>query len=68
VSEATVGEVLARVLRDRAFAARLATDAETVLADLDLTDAERAAIVAGLRSTGGGATLSQRPRIAGRIV
>jgi hypothetical protein len=68
VSEAAVGEVLARVLRDRTFAARLATDAATVLAELDLTEAERTAIIAGLRSTGGGATLAQRPRVAGRIV
>ena len=40
----------------------------TVLADFDLTDDERATILAGLRSTGGGASLDQRPRLAGRIV
>jgi hypothetical protein len=68
VSEAAVGEILARVLRDRTFATRLTNDAATILAEHDLTDAERAAIIAGLRSTGGGAPLDQRPRIAGRIV
>lgn len=68
MSEAVVGEILGRVLRDRAFAAQLKAEPDRVLADLDLTDAERTAIVAGLRGTGGGAPLAQRPRAAGRIV
>ena len=68
MSQAVVGEILGRVLRDRAFAAQLKADPDGVLADLDLTEDERAAIVAGLRGTGGGAPLAQRPRAAGRIV
>ena len=68
VSEATVGELLGRILRDSAFAARLKADPDAVLALLDLTDAERATILAGLRATGGGAPLAPRPRMAGRIV
>jgi hypothetical protein len=68
VSEAAVAEILARCLRDSAFAARLKADPERMPADLDLTDAERATILAGLRGSGGGQSLDQRPRIAGRIV
>ena len=68
VSEAAVGELLSRTLRDPAFAARLKADAEQVLAELDLTDDERATILAGLRGSGGGSPLAQRPRAAGRIV
>ena len=68
MSQVTVAEILARCLREPAFAARLKSDPETVLADLDLTDAERATILAGLRTSGGGQSLDQRPRIAGRIV
>ena len=68
MSQVTVAEVLARCLREPAFSARLKADPETVLAELDLTDAERATILAGLRSSGGGQSLDQRPRIAGRIV
>lgn len=68
MSEAVVREILARALRDSSFAARLKTEPECVLADLDLTDAERASILAGLRGGGGGAPLDQRPRSAGRIV
>jgi hypothetical protein len=68
VSEAAVGEILGRMLRDRAFAARLKADPEPVLAEHDLTEGERTTIVAGLRGTGGGARLAQRPRVAGRIV
>ena len=68
MSQVTVAEILARCLRDPAFSAKLKADPETVLADLDLTDAERATILAGLRSSGGGQSLDQRPRIAGRIV
>ena len=68
MSQVTVAEVLARCLRDRAFAATLKADPETVLAGLDLTDAERAMILAGLRASGGGQSLDQRPRTAGRIV
>jgi hypothetical protein len=68
VSEAVVAEILARTLRDRAYAARLKTDPDNVLADLDLTDDERATILAGLRGSGGGQRLGQRPRVAGRIV
>ena len=68
MSQVTVAEVLARCLREPAFAARLKADPEQVLAELDLTDAERATILAGLRSSGGGQSLDQRPRVAGRIV
>ena len=68
MSQAAVAEILALCLRDPAFSARLKADAEAVLADRDLTDDERASIVAGLRASGGGQSLDQRPRIAGRIV
>jgi hypothetical protein len=68
VSQAVVAEILSRVLREPEFGARLKADPERLLADLDLTEAERAAIVAGLRSSGGGAVLDPRPRIASRIV
>lgn len=68
MSQAIVGEILARCLRDRAFAAQLTASPETVLSDFDLTDDERASIVAGLRGHGGGARLDQRPRMANRIV
>ncbi|MGE3272589.1 MAG: hypothetical protein AB7P40_27860 [Chloroflexota bacterium] len=63
-----VGEVLARCLRDRTFAARLKDAPETELAAFDLTDDERASILDGLRGHGGGAPLDRRPRAAGRIV
>jgi hypothetical protein len=56
------------MLRDRAFASQLKAAPEETLAGLDLTDAERATILAGLRASGGGALLTQRPRVAGRIV
>jgi hypothetical protein len=68
VSEVTVAEILARCLRDSAFAAHLKANPQAVLADFDLTDSERATILAGLRGSGGGQRLDQRPRIAGRIV
>ena len=68
MSQVTVAEVLARCLRDSAFAARLKAEPETVLAELDLTDTERATIRVGLHGSGGGQSLDQRPRIAGRIV
>lgn len=68
MSEAAVGEILGRVLRDSLFAARLKSDPDRILAEYELSDAERTAIVAGLRGTGGGAPLAQRPRAAGRIV
>jgi len=68
VSQVTVAEILARCLREPAFAARLKAEPELLLADLDLTDAERSTILAGLRASGGGQSLDQRPRTAGRIV
>ena len=68
MSQATVGEILARSLRDRSFATKLKTTPETVLAEFELTDEERATIIAGLHGHGGGAQLDQRPRMAGRIV
>jgi hypothetical protein len=68
VSEAAVREILGRVLRDRAFAVRLKADPDRILAGYELTEDERAAILAGLRGTGGGAPLAPRPRAAGRIV
>jgi hypothetical protein len=68
VSEAAVGEILGRVLRSRTFAVQLKADPDRILADYELTEDERAAILAGLRGTGGGAPLAPRPRAAGRIV
>ena len=68
MSQAAVAEILARVLREPEFAARLKADPTTVLAGLDITDAERDTILAGLRSSGGGAVLDPRPRSATRIV
>lgn len=68
MSQAAVADILARTLRDSAFAARLKADPERVLADHDLTEQERSIIVAGLRASGGVQRLDQRPRIAGRIV
>jgi len=68
VSEAAVGEILGRVLRNRTFAVQLKADPDLVLDQYELTEDERAAIVAGLRGTGGGAPLARRPRAAGRIV
>ena len=68
VSQAAVAEVLGRILREPEFGARLKADPTTVLAGLDLTDAERELILAGLRSSGGGAVLDPRPRSATRIV
>lgn len=69
MSQAAVGEILARSLRDRSFAAQLQADPDAVLVEYELSDAERATIVAGLRGHGGGgARLDQRPRMAGRIV
>jgi hypothetical protein len=68
VSEAAVSEILGRVLRDTVFAARLKADPDRILAEYDLTDAERTAISVGQRGNGGGAPLAPRPRAAGRIV
>jgi hypothetical protein len=68
VTQAVVAEVLARMLREPDFGARLKANPDDLLAGLDLTDAERAAIVSGLRGSGGGAVLDPRPRSAGRIV
>ncbi len=68
MSQAVVAEVLARVLREPEFAVRLKADPTAQLAGLDLTDAERDMILAGLRSSGGGAVLDPRPRSATRIV
>lgn len=68
MSQAAIGEILARSLRDRTFAAQLKASPDTVLAEFELTDDERASIIAGLRGHGGGAQLDQRPRMAGRIV
>jgi hypothetical protein len=68
VSQTTVADVLARVLRDPEFATRLKADPTAELASLDLTDSERATILIGLRSSGGGAVLDPRPRSATRIV
>jgi hypothetical protein len=68
VSQQVVSTILARALRDRRFAAQLKMAPDDVLAEFDLTDDERASIMAGLHTTGGGASLDQRPRIAGRIV
>ncbi|MFN8635907.1 MAG: hypothetical protein U0893_18815 [Chloroflexota bacterium] len=68
MSAAAVSTILAQTLRDRAFAMRLKAETERVLAEFDLTDDERATILAGLKASGGGAPLAQRPRVAGRIV
>jgi hypothetical protein len=68
VTQAVVAEILARILREPEYGARLKADPDRLLAGLDLTESERAAIVAGLRGSGGGAVLDPRPRSAGRIV
>jgi len=68
VSQAVVAEILARVLREPEFGSRLKAEPERLLSEFDLTEAERAAIIAGLRSSGGGAVLDPRPRSASRIV
>lgn len=68
MSQEAVSTILSRALRDSAFAARLKGEADAVLAEFELTDAERSTILAGLRHSGGGATLDPRPRSAGRIV
>jgi hypothetical protein len=68
VTQAAVAAILARVLREPEFGARLKAEPDRLLSDLDLTEAERAAILAGLRSGGGGAVLDPRPRSASRIV
>ena len=68
MSQAAVSSILAQTLRDRAFAARLKATPDAVLDAFDLSDEERASIIAGLRGTGGGAPLDQRPRLASRIV
>jgi hypothetical protein len=68
MSQAVVAEVLARVLREPEFGVRLKADPAPILAELDLTNAERDTILAGLRSSGGGAVLDPRPRSATRIV
>lgn len=68
MSQAAVGEILDQALRSRNFAVQLKADPDRVLAEYELTEAERTAILAGLRGTGGGAPLAPRPRAAGRIV
>ena len=68
MSNAAVGEILGRVLRESVFASRLKAEPDRILSEYDLTEAERMAIVAGLHGMGGGAPLAQRPRMAGRIV
>ena len=69
MSQAAVREILVRSLRDRSFAAQLKADPDSVLVQFELSDDERASIVAGLHGhSGGGASLDQRPRMAGRIV
>ena len=68
MSQAAVSTILAQTLRDGAFAARLKSTPDAVLDTFELTDDERALILAGLRTAGGGAPLDQRPRLAGRIV
>ncbi len=68
VSQQVVGEILGRVLRDRAFAERLRTDPEAVLAAYDLTNEERTAIIRGTRSESGAEVLEDRPRTASRLM
>ncbi|MCC6177885.1 MAG: hypothetical protein IT305_21505 [Chloroflexi bacterium] len=68
MSQAAVAEILGRALREREFSARLDADASAVLADFDLTDDERAAILAGLERRGAAARLCERPRNATRLV
>lgn len=68
MSQAAVSAILVQALRDRAFAAQLQASPDAVLDTFDLTDAERTTILEGLRTSGGGASLDQRPRLAGRIV
>ena len=52
MTQAAVAEILGRILREPEFGARLKADPDTELAGLDLTDAERASILAGLAGLG----------------
>jgi len=67
VSQQAVAEILERALRDRAFAARLRSETEAVLAEFDLTEAERAAIAESYRQTPGSGPLQDRPRTPSRL-
>lgn len=68
MSQEAVAEILGRVLRDRGFAARLRSEPDAALAGYELTEAERAAIVEGIREEPGSAPLQDRPRRASRLV
>jgi hypothetical protein len=68
VSAEAVAEVLARALRERAFADALRADPERACAGYDLTAEERAAIVGGIGAGDGPAPLDDRPRSAARLV
>ncbi len=68
MSAEAVAKILARTLRERAFAELLRTEPDRALADYDLTAAERAAIVHGPDAGRGPAPLDERPRSATRLV
>jgi len=68
VSAEAVAEILARTLRERAFAELLRSEPERALAGYELTADERAAIAGGAAAGAGPATLAARPRTAARLV
>ena len=68
MSEAAVAEILARALRDRAFAEQLRADPDGATGEYDLTDAERAAIREGSRDTSGSSPLEERPHLGDRLL
>ena len=68
MSQQAVAEILGRALRDRTFAERLRSEPEVVLADYDLTEAERTAIAQGARALPGSAPLENRPDQASRLL
>ena len=68
MSAETVAEILARALRERAFAELLRTEPDRALAGYELTAAERAAIVRSPEAGQGPSPLDERPRSASRLV
>ena len=68
MSAEAVADILARALRERAFAELLRTEPDRALAGYDLTPDERAAIARGPDAGAGPAPLDERPRAASRLV
>ena len=68
MSAEAVAEILARALRERAFAELLRTEPDRALAGYDLTASERAVIAGGPDGGPGPAPLAERPRNASRLV